>query len=163
MHAFQAPELGPLGHADPDAIALYRAPLRRHYPATEFDCRSLGAADDALPRVDIVCSYAGCDGAAVDACVAAGARGLVVAALAPGLTPLAQGAAIRAAQASGVVVVYGTRAAGGRVVPMSSSMPPGVVTADSLSPQKARILLMLALATWGSTDMAVIQQAFDTY
>jgi L-asparaginase len=50
-------------------------------PDTEFDARHL----DALPRVDIAYSYAGSDGTAVRAFVAAGATGRVVAGFAPGM------------------------------------------------------------------------------
>jgi L-asparaginase len=58
-----------LGYADPDGrVAIYRSPTRRHAPQTEFDVRGR----TALPRVDIVASYAGADGAAIEAFVAAG-------------------------------------------------------------------------------------------
>ena len=69
-----------LGHADGDAVAFYRRPLRRCYPDTEFDIRAL----DALPRVDISYAYAGGDGTAVRAFIAAGAKGIVSAGFAPG-------------------------------------------------------------------------------
>ncbi len=61
-------------------MAFYRRPIRRRAPDTEFDISGL----DALPRVDISYSYAGGDGTAVRAFVAAGARGIVSAGFAPG-------------------------------------------------------------------------------
>ena len=73
LQTFRSLDFGALGHADGDGVHFYRAPLRAHMPDTPF------AASDptALPRVDIVYSYAGADGALVDAAVAAGARGIV--------------------------------------------------------------------------------------
>ena len=71
-------------------IAIYRRPTRRHAPDTEFDV----AGCTELPRVDIVCSYAGADGAAVDAFVAAGARAIVSACLRAGRPDAARASAL---------------------------------------------------------------------
>ena len=71
LQTFRTADFGVLGHADGDAVAFYRRPLRRCCPDTEFDIRAL----DALPRVDIAYAYAGADGTAVRAFIAAGARG----------------------------------------------------------------------------------------
>jgi len=50
LETFRSPDVGMLGYADPDGrVAIYRRPVRRHAPGTEFDVR--GRAD--LPRVDI--------------------------------------------------------------------------------------------------------------
>src|SRR4029434_4252610 len=74
LHTFRSPDLGMLGYADPDGrIAIYRKPVRRHAPDTEFDVR--GRTD--LPRVEIAASYSGADGTAIRAFVAAGARAIV--------------------------------------------------------------------------------------
>lgn len=156
LDAFQAPGLGPLGHADPDQVVLYRAPVRKHYPSTDFDVSAIGQ----LPRVDIIESYAGADGACVAACVHAGAKGLVIASLAPGTVPPQQAEALVQAQKQSVLVVFSTRA-GGRIVSLPSQQPEGIVTADNLTPQKARVLLMLALTRWD--DAQSVQRVFDSY
>ena len=80
LQTFRSPDFGALGHIDGDGVHIYRHPMRRHAPDTEFDVSKL----DGLPRVDIAYSYAGADGTVVDALVAAGARGIVSAGLAPG-------------------------------------------------------------------------------
>ena len=98
-------------HVDGDSVQLYRRPARRHAPDTEFDLSCISA----FPRVDIVYSYGGADGTAVDAFVAAGARGIVSAGLAPGLTTPAERAAFERVAAAGVLVVQTSRAGSGRV------------------------------------------------
>ncbi len=115
----------------------------------------------ALPRVDIIYSYAGADGALVDAAVAAGARGIVSAGFAPGSPTPHQRTAFERAAKSGVVIVQCSRAASGRVAPRRRLRESGIVASEDLSPQKARILLMLALST--TADIAAIQDAFSTY
>jgi len=158
LETFQSPDVGMLGYADPDGrVAIYRTPARRRAPDTEFDVR--GAAE--LPRVDVVASYGGADGTAVEAFVAAGARGLVLASLAPGVLPPAQNAAALAARARGVLVVMSSRAGSGRVLPRAVLRERGLVAADNLNPQKARVLATLALTR--TDDPREVQRIFDEY
>ncbi|MBV9556208.1 MAG: asparaginase [Pseudolabrys sp.] len=157
LQTFRSPDFGVLGHADGDAVVFYRRPLRRAAPETEFDIRSI----PALPRVDISYSYAGADGAEVRAFVAAGARGIVSAGFAPGFLPPGQASALREAVESGVVVVQSTRAGSGRVFRGSRLRRGGFLAADNLNPQKARILLALALAV--SREEGEIERIFRTY
>jgi L-asparaginase len=158
LQTFRTPDFGVLGHADGDgSIALYRRPTRRHAPDTEFDVSGL----TELPRVDILASYAGSDGVAVDAYLTAGARGVVSAGMAPGSGTPADVAALERAIEQGVVVVQSTRAGSGRVLTGKIRSVKGSVAGDNLNPQKARILLMLALTR--SSDPAEIQQMFETY
>ena len=157
LQTFVSPDFGALGHVDPDGVHFYRSPFRRAGQGAEFD---LGKLDD-LPRVDIVHTYAGADGALVDAAVAAGARGLVVAAFAPGLITPSQFEALGRAISHGVVVVQSSRAGSGRVIPLQRAHPAGALCADNLTPQKARVLLMLALTV--SRDPAQIARIFAEY
>jgi L-asparaginase len=158
LETFRSPDLGMLGYADPDGrIAIYRRPARRHAPDTEFDVRGLAP----LPRVDIVPAYAGADGTAIEASVGAGAKGLVVAGFAPGLATPAQREALAEAQKAGVLVVMSTRAGSGRVLRRDSMCKQGIVAADNLNPQKARVLTMLALTKSSEPDR--VQQMFDIY
>jgi len=158
LETFRSHDLGMLGYADPDGrIAIYRAPTRRHAPDTEFDVRGV----TELPRVDIAYSYAGADGAAIRAFVAAGARAIVSASLAPGATTPAETEALLGARRAGVVVVQGSRAGSGRVLPRTVLTERGFVAADNLNPQKARVLAMLALTV--TDDAAQLQRMFDIY
>jgi L-asparaginase len=157
LQTFRSLDFGALGHVDGDGVHFYRAPLGAHMPTGPFAGLDL---KQPLPRVDIVYSYAGADGALVDAAVAAGARGLVSAGFAPGSPTPDQRAAFERAAKSGVVVVQCSRAASGRVAPRRRLRETGIVAGEDLSPQKARILLMLALTT--TTDVAAIQQLFQS-
>jgi L-asparaginase len=159
VDTFRARDLGPLGYADADgAVVYYHAPLRRHTLLSAFDIRSLGGD---LPRVDVVVSYPGADGALIEACVAAGARGIVSAGTGAGRPTPAEEAALDAARLRGVVICQASRVGSGRVVRGAKLKERGFVTADNLTPWKARVLLALGLTQ--TEDPEVIQSLFDTH
>lgn len=157
QQTFKSPDFGLLGHADWDKIAYYRMPERRRAPNTEFDVRGL----TELPRVDISMTYAGTHGTAIDAYVAAGAKGIVVGAMAPGYVAPIEFEKLAAAAEKGVTIVHSTRAGSGRVADVASRRVPGTVLADNLPPQKARVLLTVALTK--TDDPAELQRIFDEY
>ncbi len=158
LHTFIARDVGSLGYADPDRVIFYRRPLRRAAPDTEFDVRGLSV----LPRVDIVPSYAGADAVLVEAVLAAGAKGIICGGFAPGSPSPAQKEALIRAAKSGVVVVQSSRAGSGRVIGAQESLQlAGFLDADNLTPQKARILLMLALTV--TSDAVAIRRMFAEY
>ena len=157
LQTFRTPDFGVLGHADGDAVVFYRQPLRRRAPDTEFDISGM----DSLPRVDISYSYAGADGTAVRAFAAAGARGIVSAGFAPGFSAPAEAEALRDAVGQGIVVVQSTRAGSGRTFRGTRLKTNGLLIADNLNPQKARILLSLALTA--TRDADEIMRIFRTY
>src|SRR5206468_2101225 len=146
---FQAPERGALAIVDPEGIFYTRGNPGRRRP--QFDVNGVRA----LPRVDIVYSYAGADSVQVDALVAAGAKGIVVAGVGRGNMPEEQARALRRATARGVVVVVSTRTGSGRVPTASGDF----VGAGDLNAQKARVLLMLALLR--TSDPAQIARLFE--
>ncbi len=148
LQTFRTPDFGVLGHADGDAICYYRQPLRRRMPETEFDISGL----TELPRVDVSYSYGGVDGTAVRAFVEAEAKGIVAASFAPGMSHPREMAALEEAVKQGVSVVVSTRAGSGRVTQRKAMNDRGFIAADNLNPQKARILLMLALTRTGDRD-----------
>ena len=157
VQTFRSLDFGALGHVDGDGPHYYRAPLKAHMPDTPFAARDIAA----LPRVDIVYSYAGADRALVDAAVAAGAKGLVSAGFAPGTPSPAQQEAFIEAAKSGVVVVQCSRAFTGRIAPRRRLRETGIVAGEDFSPQKARILLALLLTT--TADIGEIQAGFQRY
>lgn len=157
LQTFRSPDFGCLGHVDGDRVAISRRPTARHAPDAAF----AGMQASELPRVDIVMSYGGSDGMLIDAAIAAGAAGIVSAGLAPGLvTPGEKAALIRALRA-GLVVVQSSRAGSGRVGRRRYLRETGIVAAEDFNPQKARILLMLALTR--TTDPDQIAELFATH
>ena len=82
LQTFRTPDFGALGHVDGDGVQIYRRPVRPHAPDTEFEVGKLGRVCLASTSAT---SYGGADGTVVEALVAAGARGIVSAGLAPGI------------------------------------------------------------------------------
>jgi len=99
-------------------------------------------------------------GKPIDVGVAKLDQHLVSAGFAPGSPTPEQRASFERAAKSGVVIVQCSRASG-RVAPRRRPRESGIVAGEDFSPQKARILLMLMLSA--TTDIAEIQQAFQTY
>jgi L-asparaginase len=157
VSAFRDGAAGPLGWLDGDGRLVLAA-----RPARGVHLRGAFAGVDLrdLPRVDIVVSYQGADGALIEAAVAAGARGIVSAGTGAGYPAPGEEAALDRAAAAGVLVVQATRVGGGRVPPVPKLGERGWVAAGDLNPWKARILLRLALAR-GDRDPAVLQGLFD--
>lgn len=158
VETFRPNELGFLGYVDADGeVVIYRAPTRKHTTATPFDIGGMSS----LPRVDIVYAYAGSDGLLVDAVRSNGSDGLILAGFGGGtFPPDFMEAGVRAAQ-EGIPVVLASRATAGRVIMTPRKDEQGFITCDNLLPQKARILLMLALTVTDQRDE--IQQMFREY
>lgn len=139
VETFQAPERGTVAVVDPVGIFYHRPASRGDQPP--FEVSKL----DQLPRVDVVYVYPGADSVAIDAFVAAGAKGLVVAGAGRGATTPEQRRALRRAGEHGVVVVISSRTGSGPVPVENGDDRRGELGAGDLNPLKARVLLMLAL------------------
>ncbi|CAB3799803.1 asparaginase domain-containing protein [Pararobbsia alpina] len=182
VDAFESPETGPLGWVQDGRVEYVRRAERRHTIATPFrlaggradaqldagaPAEDVGVLHDAvspLPTVGVVHSYGGASRIAVDAFVAAGATGIVAGGTGGGSLhhDLQQGLADAAAR--GIAVVRASRVGAGHILRNASAPDDklGFVSAGSLSPFKARVLLMLALAA-GLREADVLQGVFDTF
>jgi L-asparaginase len=159
VETFRSLEFGELGVVDAEKVRFYRAPVRRQTFPLEPRTQ--------LARVDVVLSYAGADGLLIRSLVRdSGVKGLVIAGLGLGNVTGPMFDAIQEARARGIPVVISTRVPSGRVFPLSAAKGSalalkaiGCVLADNLTPQKARILLMLALTR--PHDTGALQKYFD--
>ena len=158
VETFQSGDHGLLGEVWDDRVVFSRAPLRRQH---------IEIGTDAMPRVDIVAMYGGADGSLMRYAVDQGAKGIVVQALGMGNMNVSMFEAVQYALAQGVPVVVSTRVHNGRTRPLygfvgggKTSFDAGAVMAGDLSPQKARLLLMLMLQQ-GHGSKVELQAAFD--
>ena len=160
IHTFQSPNFGPLGHTHAQSVEFQRKPQRRHTLESEFHIDHL----TTLPKVAIVYAHAGDDSSlAVDAFAEAGYRGIVHAGFGNGNFHSKVGEALHRAIRQGVHVVRSSRSASGAVTESGevNDIELGSVAAGLLNPQKARILLQLALTV--TQDRERIREIFRIY
>ena len=159
VQTFMSPLRGLVGVSTYGKNDYYNAPQWKHTTASEFNVANV----TKLPRVDIIFACADMSPDLIDAAVANGAAGIVIAGVGNGNMNKASLEAAARAVKKGVVIVRSSRVvtgAVGRNVEVNDDEM-GFVASDELNPQKARILLMLALLKPRST--AEIQQLFQSY
>jgi L-asparaginase type II len=161
LETFNARDLGLLGYVDGDRVSFYRAPTKRHTADSEFDL----AGVTTFPRVDIVYSYVEANPLLIETLIDAGVDGIVVAGTGAGGTSRPERTALeRVAElpaAARPVIVRSNRVGSGRVIPRTADGDLQMIAGDTLNPQKARILLMLALTR--TRDLEDIRRMFREY
>jgi L-asparaginase len=154
---FQSPNWGPLGIVDKGRVLFYRESRRK--PSLE--------PEHPVQPVDLIKVVAGMDARLLEACLASGARGLVLEALGRGNVPPEVVSGIRSCVEAGRPVVLTSRSLRGRVLDTYAYLggghelrEMGVIFADHLTGQQARIELMLALGVHGG-DLASLRRAIE--
>ncbi|MEO8309011.1 MAG: hypothetical protein ABI616_13330 [Pseudomonadota bacterium] len=145
VETFQSPLRGVLGVVSYGKSDFYQTPSWKHTTQSEFDISKV----TALPRVDVVFAGVSADGAMIDAAVAKGAKGIVISGVGNGNMTKEMVDAASAAVKKGVAVVRASRVPTGLVgrnVELEDDKL-GFIASDEVNPQKARILLALALLT----------------
>jgi L-asparaginase len=159
IQTFMSPLRGVVGIANYGKNDFYNTPHWKHTTASEFDIANV----TKLPRVDIIFACADMSADLIDASVANGAKGIVIAGVGNGNMNKASLQAAARAVKKGVVVVRSSRVATGTVgrnVEVNDDEM-GFIASDELNPQKSRILLSLALLK--PRTMAEIQSLFTSY
>lgn len=159
IQTFMSPVRGLVGVAAYGKNDWYNTPTWKHTTQTEFDVKGV----TKLPRVDIVFACADMPPDLIDASVAAGAKGIVIAGVGNGNMNKASVDAAANAVKKGVIVVRSSRVATGLVdrnVEVNDDQM-GFIASDELNPQKSRILLSLALLKQPSKE--AIQTMFRSY
>jgi L-asparaginase len=159
VQTFMSPLRGLVGVSTYGKNDYYNNPEWKHTTGSVFDVTTV----TTFPRVDIIYACADMSPDLIDAAVANGAAGIVIAGVGNGNMNKASLEAAERAAKKGVVIVRSSRVATGAVgrnVEVNDDTM-GFVASDELNPQKARILLMLALLKPRTT--IEVQQLFQTY
>ena len=144
LDAFKSPDFGPMGHVDASGVVFDRAP---RLTPLRF------SVETPLPRVDILYGHEGDDGALVEASLRAGTQGIVYVGMGNGSIPAKAEKALAKASEKGIAVVRASRTGSGAVVPAEPSYAAaGFIDSGCLNPQKARVLLRLALGRTGNRE-----------
>ena len=161
VETFNSRTLGYLGYVDADRVSFYRESTKRHTVDTEFDLRGV----TGMPRVDIIYSYVEPNPVMIRALIEDGVDGIVLAGTGAGLVSAVERTALESVMVlpSDVrpVIVRSNRTGSGRVVALDAYDERGMIPADTLNPQKARVLLMLALTK--TRDLDDIRRIFSEY
>src|SRR5882672_6734332 len=161
MDTFASPNRGIAGMMNTGKAFFYSANTVRHSTRSEFSIDGLTVA--SLPRVEVVYSYVNLGGEIIDALVAQGVKGIVLAGVGDGNTTDTALAALEKAAKKGVAVVRCSRTGAGivdRNVEVNDDKL-GFIAGMELNAQKARILLMLGLTK--SSDVKKLQEYFYQY
>ncbi len=159
VQTFLSPLSGLIGTVAYGEAEFYRGPVGRSGADSEFSLDGVAA----LPRVDIVMAHENMDGKLIEAAVAAGAKGIVIAGVGNGNMTQPALDALAAQAKKGIVCVRSSRVTTGRVgrnVEVNDDKL-GLVASDALNPQKARVLLRLALLK--PRSLADVQRLFREY
>jgi L-asparaginase len=159
VQTFLSPLRGLVGTVAYGKSEFYRGPVGKHTVESEF---SLDGVTE-LPRVDIIMAHENMDGKIIEAAVASGAKGIVIAGVGNGNMTAAALEALSAQSKKGIVCVRSTRVATGQVgrnVEVDDDKL-GLIASDDLNPQKSRVLLRLALLK--KRPLADIQRLFQEY
>jgi L-asparaginase len=159
VQTFLSPLSGLLGTVAYGKVEWYRKPVGKNTTSSEF---SVGP-NTTLPRVDVIMATENMDGALIDAAVAAGAKGIVIAGVGNGNMTESALKALAAQAKRGIVCVRSSRVTTGivgrNVEVKDDSL--GFVASLEHNPQKARVLLRVALLK--TQDPKVIQRYFEEY
>ncbi|MGL2408837.1 type II asparaginase [Helicobacter pylori] len=154
---FKALNSGAIGSVYYGKTRYYMQPLRKHTIESEF---SLSQLKTPLPKVDIIYTHAGMTPDLFQASLNSHAKGIVIAGVGNGNVSAGFLKAMQEASEMGVVIVRSSRVGSGEIS-LGEIDDKAFITSDNLNPQKARVLLQLALTK--TNDKAKIQEMFEEY
>ena len=157
--AFQAPGLGALGYIQSNIAHLYKEPIGLHTITSRFSKAEI----KELPKIDIAYGYANVTRVAIDAFAANKSKGIIYAGTGNGSLTGEITEALIEARRSGIIIVRSSRVGSGLVARNGEANDDELdfIVSNTLNPQKARVLLLLALTL--TTDTKEIQQMFYDY
>ncbi len=158
VDAFSSPDFGDLGYIVDGKVFFYNNVTKAHTKNAPFDVSKL----TSLPKVDILYSYSNDgSGVAAKALFEHGTKGIVVAGSGAGSIHKNQKDVLKELLKKGLKIVVSSRVVAGCVAVSDSDEKLGFISAEDLNPQKARVLLMLALTK--TSGPKKIQEYFLKY
>jgi len=159
VQTFMSPLSGLIGTVAYGTPDWYRGPVGKNTTSSEFAVTKT----TVLPRVDVIMATENMDGALINAAVAAGAKGIIIAGVGNGNMTKTALQALEAQAQKGIVCVRSSRVTTGQVGRNVEVNDDSLHFVASLAqnPQKSRVLLRLALLK--TTDPRTIQRYFDEY
>ncbi|WQW75777.1 type II asparaginase [Helicobacter pylori] len=154
---FKALNSGAIGSVYYGKVRYYMQSLRKHTIESEFSILELKTP---LPKVDIIYTHVGMTPDLFQASLNSHAKGVVIAGVGNGNVSAGFLKAMQEASEMGVVIVRSSRVGSGEIT-SGEIDDRAFITSDNLNPQKARVLLQLALTK--TNDKAKIQEMFEEY
>lgn len=159
VQTFQAPNSGALGYVLNGKVFYNQVTLKRHTTQSVFDVAQL----TSLPKVGIIYSYSSIEADMMTPLLNNGYKGIIHAGVGNGNIHKNIFPSLIDARRKGIVVVRSSRVPTGPTT-LDAEVDDAkyqFVASQELNPQKARVLLMLALTK--TTDWRQIQQYFNEY
>ena len=158
VDAFSSPDFGDLGYIIDGKVTFYNSICKTCGKNIPFDVSKLSS----LPKVDILYTYSN-DGNAVAAraLFENGTKALIIAGSGAGNIHKDQKNMLKELLKQGLIVAVSSRISAGLVAVSDEDKALGFISAGDLNPQKARVLLMLALTK--TKDTKKIQEYFLKY
>ncbi|AHZ25338.1 L-asparaginase II [Helicobacter pylori J166] len=154
---FKALNSGAIGSVYYGKVRYYMQPLRKHTTESEF---TLSQLKTPLPKVDIIYTHAGMTPDLFQASLKSHAKGVVIAGVGNGNVSAGFLKAMQEASEMGVLIVRSSRVGSGEIT-SGEIDDKAFITSDNLNPQKARVLLQLALTKTNNKEK--IQEMFEEY
>ncbi|MDU9763013.1 asparaginase [Helicobacter pylori] len=154
---FKALNSGAIGSVYYGKVCYYMQPLRKHTTESEFSILELKTP---LPKVDIIYTHASMTPDLFQASLKSHAKGVVIAGVGNGNVSAGFLKAMQEASQMGVLIVRSSRVGSGEVT-SGEIDDKAFITSDNLNPQKARVLLQLALTKTNNKEK--IQEMFEEY
>nr|WP_269557557.1 type II asparaginase [Helicobacter pylori] len=154
---FKALNSGAIGSVYYGKARYYMQSLRKHTIESEFSILEL---NPPLPKVDIIYTHVGMTPDLFQASLNSHAKGVVIAGVGNGNVNAGFLKAMQEASEMGVLIVRSSRVGSGEIT-SGEIDDKAFITSDNLNPQKARVLLQLALTKTNNKEK--IQEMFEEY
>lgn len=160
INAFKSTGLGVQGHVYLGDVDYEFDITKKHTDQSQFSINK----DTKFPDVEIIYEYVGVNTEMLDNILKTkNLKGLIIAGVGDGNIPDYESDFLKKARSMGIVIVRSSRVGSGHVTYDYNNLDTtyGIIPANNLNPQKARILLALGLMK--TNDIKILAQYFNQY